>query len=268
MNTKAILLTGLFAALGASGCQSFGNQSRNLAVQAGKVPTQQLTLGELQLARGRAYLDAELTTLAIGQFRLAQRDPQTLAAASNGLGVAYARLNRHDLAERYFTEALAAEPGSERYARNLAMLRGTQPALAVLPVPAPAPATEKAETLHQASAKPSFRLVRLSRGEVHIGSPGTTEMGAAPPAKLAANQEAAVITVTGARRARPTYPLVVKLDQIPGLAQARAEHRPIAMTLLPPARSAAFQRSAAKAAQEPKNTAETAAYPVVVDLTR
>lgn len=59
MNTKAILLTGLLAALGASGCQSMGNQSRNLAVQAGKMPAQQLTLGELQLARGRAYLDAE-----------------------------------------------------------------------------------------------------------------------------------------------------------------------------------------------------------------
>jgi len=266
MHTKVILLTGLFAALGASGCQSIGNQSRNLAVQAGKMPTQQLTLGELQLARGRAYLDAELTTPAIGQFRLAQQDPQTLAAASNGLGVAYARLDRHDLAERYFAEALAAEPGSERYARNLAMLRGTQPALAVLPAQALTPA--KAETLHQAEAKPSFRLVRLSRGEVHIGNPGAKEIDAAPPAKLAANEEEAVITVIGPRRTRPAYPLIVKLDQIPGLAQARAEHRPIAMTLMPSARSAAFKRPVAKAAQELQNRAKIAAYPIVVDLTR
>lgn len=241
MNRKAILLTGLFLALGASGCQSLGNQSQHLALYAGKRADEQVSLGEMQLARGRAYLDAELTTLAIGQFTLARQDPRTLAAASNGLGVAYARMGRYDLADRYFAAAVTAEPDSARYLRNLAALRGSLPALARAAAPSPAPAAAAA------SARPGLRLVRLSRGEVHIG--GSAPVGAAP-ARLASRDQAPVIRVIGPRQPAARFPVVVKLDQLPGLAQAQAERRSFAMPLLAPARPA-------PAARTPKPPART-----------
>lgn len=234
MNRKATLLTGLFLALGASGCQSLGNQSQHLALYAGKRADEQVSLGEMQLARGRAYLDAELTTLAIGQFTLALQDPRTLAAASNGLGVAYARMGRYDLADRYFAAAVTAEPDSARYLRNLAALRGSLPALARAAAPSPAPAAAAA------SARPGLRLVRLSRGEVHIG--GSAPAGAAP-ARLASRERAPVITVIGPRQPAARFPAVVRLDQLPGLAQAQAERRSFAMPLLAPARPAPATRT-------------------------
>lgn len=245
MNRKAILLTGLFLALGASGCQSLGNQSQHLALYAGKRADEQVSLGEMQLARGRAYLDAELTTLAIGQFTLARQDPRTLAAASNGLGVAYARMGRYDLADRYFAAAVTAEPDSARYLRNLAALRGSLPALARAAAPSPAPAAAAAAAA--ASAHPELRLVRLSRGEVHIG--GSAPAGAAP-ARLASRDQAPVIRVIGPRQPAARFPVVVKLDQLPGLAQAQAERRSFAMPLLAPARPA-------PAARTPKPPART-----------
>ncbi len=268
MNTKAILLTGLCTVLGASGCQSIGHQNRNLAIQAGLAPTQQLSLAELQLARGRAYLDSELTTLAIGQFRLAEQDPQTTAAASNGLGVAYARLGRHDLAERYFSQAVAAEPGSERYVRNLAMLRDNRPALANLAPKSQLPSAADAPTT--TDARSGVRLVRLSRGEVHIGGSASTAPDVLRTAKLASNDGQAVITVIAPRRPRPAYPVVVKLDQLPGLMQARTEQRALAMNLLAPAlpRPKAGSPQPARAVRKGQVAITTATYPIVVDLSR
>lgn len=265
MNKKAILFAGLMA-LGLSGCQSLPGQNRDLAIHARHLPSQQLTLAELQLARGRAYLDAGLTTLAIGQFKLAQRDPQTAAAASNGMGVAFARLGRDDLAERYFAEALAAEPGSERYARNLAMLRDSRPALAS--VNPRSRASQQALAPQVAQAKPSQPMVRVSRGEVHITTTGPAAKEARASARMAATDRPAVITVIGSRTARPAYPVVVKLDQLPGMTQARSEQRPLALTLMQPAQPPAARKQPVKAAKKPQQTASSGGYPIVVNLTR
>src|SRR3546814_14347739 len=56
---------------------------------------------------------------AIQQFRLAALDPGSAAEAFNGLGVAYARLGRADLAERYFRMALSMDGANPRFAANL-----------------------------------------------------------------------------------------------------------------------------------------------------
>lgn len=262
MNRKTALLMGICAVLGTSGCQSISGQSRNLAIQAGKAPTAHLSQAELQVERGRAYLDAELVTLAIGQFRLAQQDPRTLAAASNGLGVAYARIGRHDLAERYFSQAVVAEPGNGRYARNLAVLLDSRPASTQLAAAKPQEAP-KAAVAPLPQARPGLTLVRVSRGEVHIGGSAPKPTVAAPSVKLAANDGKAVITVVAPRRPRAAFPVVVKLDQLPGLAQARIEQRPLAMNLL-----ASLPGASVKSAATARAPAKDASYPIVVDLTR
>lgn len=71
---------------------------------------------------GRTQLDAANYGLAIQSFRKALARGVEAAPALNGLGVAYARIGRTDLAERYFRQASAADPGSQRYADNLVVV--------------------------------------------------------------------------------------------------------------------------------------------------
>lgn len=74
------------------------------------------------LAEGRRQLDRQNYGLAISQFRLALQADPGLAAAHNGLAVAYAALGRTDLAQRHFELAVAAAPDNMAYRRNLARL--------------------------------------------------------------------------------------------------------------------------------------------------
>jgi hypothetical protein len=71
---------------------------------------------------GRRQLQDGNIGLAIESFRIALGSGEPIAPATNGLAVAYARLGRDDLAQRYFEEAIAADPGNERYSGNLAFL--------------------------------------------------------------------------------------------------------------------------------------------------
>lgn len=71
---------------------------------------------------GRGHLDRGETGLAIEAFRRALSFGAPSAPALNGLGVAFARLGRYELARRYFAEASALDPSDERYAANLARL--------------------------------------------------------------------------------------------------------------------------------------------------
>ena len=65
--------------------------------------------GNSDLAMGRqALADGQYGT-AIAALRFARLDPACSAEATNALGVAYARIGRDDLAERYFREALALD---------------------------------------------------------------------------------------------------------------------------------------------------------------
>lgn len=84
-----------------------------------------------QLEDGRAHLAAGRTTLAIESFRVAARDPQVAAKALNGMAISYDRLQRPDLARRYFTQGLAAAPDDEQITRNLARFEVRQGVLAL-----------------------------------------------------------------------------------------------------------------------------------------
>ncbi len=79
------------------------------------------------LAMGRRQLATGQFGLALETFRSVLRRNPRSAAAQNGLGVAYAKIGRADLARRHFEHALAAEPANTAFARNLARLGGDAP---------------------------------------------------------------------------------------------------------------------------------------------
>jgi tetratricopeptide (TPR) repeat protein len=79
--------------------------------------------GAQVLEEGREQLRTGQISAAIASFRMARMDPAVAADANNGLGVAYIRLGRFDLADRYFRTALDLEPQNERFAANLLRLR-------------------------------------------------------------------------------------------------------------------------------------------------
>lgn len=104
-----------------SGCQWFGNGKTNLA-SSGLTREIAETFGEDQLAAGKAALAEGRTSEAIDFFMVAKLYPEHAAEAFNGLGVAYSRLGRPDLTEKFFQTAIALAPSDERFQSNLALL--------------------------------------------------------------------------------------------------------------------------------------------------
>lgn len=80
--------------------------------------------GASMVQRGRAQLDAGLNAMAIESFRAESRANPDNADAYNGLAVAYSRIGRDDLAQRYFETALAKDPANTKAMANLAKLTG------------------------------------------------------------------------------------------------------------------------------------------------
>lgn len=87
-------------------------------------PSAQVVEGTSMLQRGRAQLDAGLDALAIESFRAEIRFNPGNVDAYNGLAVAYGRIGRNDLAQRYFEIALAKDPMNAKIQANLAKLPG------------------------------------------------------------------------------------------------------------------------------------------------
>ena len=117
---KSLALISMFA-LG--GCQFFGNL--NLAVKSrDKEPVGGLAAVTYGPAtqQGRDYLRSSLTGLAIDAFNRGLATGEDPAAAYNGLGVAFARLGRTDLAYRFFKKAAMSDPTNPGYAHNLTSL--------------------------------------------------------------------------------------------------------------------------------------------------
>ncbi len=154
------------------------------------------------LADGRAQLRSGQISAAVASFRIAALDPTTQADANNGLGVAYAKLGRPDLANRFFRTAAMLEPGNPKFAANLARLQNNvyfaqqeqspapedQPAELALAAAQPKlvevvkPAVLAVADHVSIQTTPEARLTRVSRGEIHINS-GSQE-GAAPTMKV------------------------------------------------------------------------------------
>jgi hypothetical protein len=146
--TRIALLAGCASLL--AGCQIFAPNSyaRNNATE--KVQHRGISGND----QGRAHLRAGRTGQAIEAFNVALATGEDPAVAYNGLGVAYARLGRADLAYRFFKKATTSDPESPVYARNLAMLMDS----------------------------PGFNLAAMNRGERQLQS---VTPPAAKPASLA-----------------------------------------------------------------------------------
>jgi tetratricopeptide (TPR) repeat protein len=71
------------------------------------------------VAAGRAHLAAGRTGKAIEEFQRALAAGEEIAAAANGMGVAYARLGRFEQAHRFFAQAVAVDPGNMKYQDNM-----------------------------------------------------------------------------------------------------------------------------------------------------
>lgn len=104
-----------------AGCAAQQNVAPQYRLSA---PSVQAVDGASMLQRGRAQLDAGLDALAIESFRAEIRFNPEQVDAYNGLGVAYGRIGRNDLAQRYFEIALAKDPMNARVQANMAKLPG------------------------------------------------------------------------------------------------------------------------------------------------
>lgn len=114
-----VLLLGFATAL--AGCQIIGtpgtgraNNANNKRLAAAQGPS--------ETEQGRQHLAAQRNGLAIEAFNRALVFGEAAAPALNGLGVAYAKLGRADLAYRFFTQAVSADARNSDYTRNLAVL--------------------------------------------------------------------------------------------------------------------------------------------------
>jgi hypothetical protein len=132
---------------------------------------------------GRALLANGQPGSAIESFERALSAGEPVAPAINGLGIAYARLGRLDLAKRFFERAIAVDPGNDRYQDNLTLLLASpQYALeqhancSAQPMPA-GQADAQSSTFAErdgraataAGATPG-KLVRISRNEVFLAT--------------------------------------------------------------------------------------------------
>lgn len=162
------------AAVALSGCQSVHGFFAKLRPHAAEVRPVETALVNADLEAGRHFLAEGRLVAAIHAFRAAQADPDALPAASNGLGVAYARLGRFDLADRYFRVALSLEPANDTYLANLLRMQRDhelarrQTEETRLMAQAQSQLQQELEKAMQAPR--AGALQRVSRGEVHIAA--------------------------------------------------------------------------------------------------
>lgn len=155
------------------------------------------------LEEGAAFLRAGNLSAAVASFRIAQLDRATRADASNGLGVAYAKLGRSDLAERYFQAAILSDPENPRFAANLLRLQQQV-------IMARRASTGEASIAAQETSRPqapsageSLRpgtVDRVSRGEVRVST--RSDLGNAP-AMMVAYSDAPADSAGPAEHAEP-----------------------------------------------------------------
>ena len=212
-----LLLTVLCVPLGA--CSSlFGihfadRQARPIpTVQAPTLATATPVAAKTML--GRQQLADGQVGAAIETFQAALADGEDRAPAINGLGVAYARLGRSDIALRFFEEATAIAPVDQRYASNLALLLNSQAA-------SQGPALASSLPAQRAAPEPaSVRgvLQRVSGSEFHIL---TADLQPAPLRSATVKVAASGQSTLGPPRAQP-----VRAHPLPAVQASPAAPRP------------------------------------------
>lgn len=180
---RILLVTICVAAL--PGCQSlFSSHGRVAEASAPAVDLQGYF--EQRLAEGRRHLLADRPSLAVVAFRQASYDASVRARAFNGMAVAYDRLGRVDLAQRYFMAAVELEPDNVSFAANLirfneslADARAIDPvavaqAEALLVGPPGIP--DDGEAMPEVATVAPDRMQRISPNEIRIAARSETEI--------------------------------------------------------------------------------------------
>ena len=118
---RKLLVCSCFVALG--GCQFLGSlHLTKRAPVTGAGDARLASASRSYTQAGRDHLRGGSPGLAIDAYNLALAGGEDPAAAYNGLGVAYARIGRPDLAYRFFHKAVMSDPHNPVYARNLGTL--------------------------------------------------------------------------------------------------------------------------------------------------
>lgn len=114
----------ILALVATTGCQGFPIRS---AVQD-RSTTESPDMSSYFVQRledGRRHLSAQRPAAAVTAFRQASYHPDYAGEAYNGMAIAYDRMGRYDLAERFFVQAVEANPLDDRFARNAARFEAT-----------------------------------------------------------------------------------------------------------------------------------------------
>ena len=221
-------------ALSLGGCQSLKLPGWSFKKQRSE--PQQSEPSELAY---RGILDDAKTQLregnlstAIALFRVARQSEDNRAEAYNGMAVAYAKLGRTDLADRYFRAALKVDPEGDRYAANL--LRLQRQVMLAQADEAPGTAVRVAQAPEELAAaqptRPASGLrgnaTRLARGIVHIQTEPEQDSAAKPAMRVVylstprAVEPAGMIAEPAIPAAAPTttdksksYPVRIVLDE-------------------------------------------------------
>lgn len=185
---------GILIAMGSAlaGCQLFSDRKAELQSFSEIREPLPHDYGVQLVSEGRDALAEGRVMDAIDSFQIAKYYPEQAPAAYNGLAVAYSRVGRTDLTERFFAMAVSLAPQDDRYRANLALFHsrnGIPPATTATPELAagledldfseetevgklaarPAPAVQVLARGVTAQA-PVSRLTRVSRNEVLVGS--------------------------------------------------------------------------------------------------
>jgi len=153
---------------------------------------------ELFTAAGRAALDTGNLGRAIEAFQQAIGTGEPRGPALNGLGVAYARLGRADVADELFRQAMAEDPTRQEFAANLALLEQSQKSLEA---PDGALSAERADADAPASAPAPVAIAVVAPAEV---APADGRLVQVAPRQFAIRtfrpQPGAITTAAASRR--------------------------------------------------------------------
>lgn len=169
----------------AAGCTSFqGSNDVSPSASERLVSAPKITIVPHPLTvKAREQLKSGMIASCIDTYGAAMRAGEPDAPINNGLGVAYAKLGRLDLAARFFKAAMLSDASDYRYVANYARVMDEIVAQDIR-LAAVEPKTREGLSMAKTPMKPSDggRIRRVSRGEVHIKSQNTSSRRGSLPA--------------------------------------------------------------------------------------
>jgi tetratricopeptide (TPR) repeat protein len=249
MNKRAgVLMSVVLLSLTLPGCNSIlGIKLIARASGRQKFKAEQIASASPFTDAGRKLLDANEIDQAIQNFHLALAVREPLAPAYNGIGVAYARLERFGQAKHYFEMAIALAPTDQRFVANLDRLRQSEVVVGGEEARVASDAAASLVQASQSSAAPAVnttaqmtKIISASLGRLHRD--GNREYSIRTVEPLAAPIRTADLSVD--RRFKPLirFELLSSATALPanatetGRAKSPDNFKPIIRLELPPAR--------------------------------